>query len=178
MNIQEFTKLAGFQPTESYYHNVIEVEYMDSDIQDKAEWVKEWKKQGGIQRAYDDMVRRVGNAESSNDYHLVKIKGLNEKIDNFRQVVDAANAEAREYREKFEAVKQELFDAKNEIGVWKDNTKDLAYKLLTISEKTGSSDLRQVVISMIGFKAYIKYKFDNDMNIWQLDRDEIIKIIE
>ena len=35
-------------------------------------------------------------------------------------------------------------------------------------------ELRELIINEIGFKAYIAYKLENDMNIWQLDKDAII----
>lgn len=54
MNIHEFTQLTGFTPTEKYYHEVIEKSYNASKL-DKAEWCKEWKKNGGIQEAYKNL---------------------------------------------------------------------------------------------------------------------------
>ena len=51
----------------------------------------------------------------------------------------------------------------------------MAYELLEISETYSSAELRKVVIDIIGFKAYISYKFEHDKCIWQIDRDEIIK---
>ena len=47
MMYNEFTELAGIKVHEEYYHVAIEPKYMISHL-DKREFVKEWKKQGGI----------------------------------------------------------------------------------------------------------------------------------
>ena len=65
MTIQEFTDRTGFAPTESYYHSVIEPEYMASNIEKDA-WCKQWKRNGGIQKAYDAL-----REQAANDYAKV-----------------------------------------------------------------------------------------------------------
>ena len=50
MLISEFIDRTGFRPTEDYYHTVIEPEYNASNL-DKDAWCKQWKKNGGIQKA-------------------------------------------------------------------------------------------------------------------------------
>ena len=54
MMLEEFIRLTGFTPDQDYYTNVIEQEYMNSDM-DKREWCNKWLKDGGIQKAYDAM---------------------------------------------------------------------------------------------------------------------------
>ena len=49
---QEFEERANFKISLECYHSLIEPEYNASKL-DKDEWVKEWKKNGGIQAAYD-----------------------------------------------------------------------------------------------------------------------------
>lgn len=49
---KEFEDRAKFKVSAECYHMLIEPEYNASNL-DKDEWVKEWKKQGGIQKAYD-----------------------------------------------------------------------------------------------------------------------------
>ena len=49
---QEFEERANFKVSTSCYHTFIEPGYNASNM-DKDEWVKEWKKNGGIQAAYD-----------------------------------------------------------------------------------------------------------------------------
>lgn len=49
---QEFEERANFKVSTECYHTFIEPGYNASNL-DKDEWVKEWKKNGGIQAAYD-----------------------------------------------------------------------------------------------------------------------------
>lgn len=54
MMLEEFAKLTGFTPDQDYYHAYIEPEYLESDL-DKISWCKQWVKNGGIQKAYNDL---------------------------------------------------------------------------------------------------------------------------
>lgn len=168
MTHSEFTKLAGFKVKESYYHHVIEPEYMASDIQEKDEWVKLWKKNGGIQKAYDCAVA-----------DLEKIREMNT---NQRIAINDAREENFHLRNQLDDVKQKLYNRKVEFNETNDTycaalkeRNDLAYFMLEQSEKSSNSALRAKVIEMIGFKAYIEYKFEHNMAIWTLDREEIYK---
>ena len=49
---QEFEERANFKVSTECYHTFIEPGYNASNL-DKDEWVKEWKKNGGVQAAYD-----------------------------------------------------------------------------------------------------------------------------
>ena len=49
---QEFEDRANFKVSPECYHTFIEPGYNASNL-DKDEWVKEWKKNGGVQAAYD-----------------------------------------------------------------------------------------------------------------------------
>ena len=60
MLISEFIDRTGFRPTENYYHTVIEPEYNASDLEKDA-WCKQWKKNGGIQKAYDALKEQAAN---------------------------------------------------------------------------------------------------------------------
>ena len=62
MTIQEFIERTGFAPTESYYHSVIEPEYMASSENDKDKWCKAWKRNGGIQKAYDAICKDAADS--------------------------------------------------------------------------------------------------------------------
>ena len=53
--------------------------------------------------------------------------------------------------------------------------KELMYFLIDRSEKGSDAELREFVIKEIGFKKYIAYKMEQGYNLWQLDRDEILK---
>ena len=160
MLISEFIERTGFRPTEDYYHTVIEPEYNESDLEKDA-WCKQWKKNGGIQKAYDTMSK-----EAANEYCKVlsleeQVKNLKEELSHLKEMNDNQSQVIRNEREK-------IF----EFTTWKDK---LIPGLLEISEKYSSAELREIVINAIGFKEYISYKFEHDMAIWQLDRDKIIE---
>ena len=160
MLISEFIDRTGFRPTEDYYRTEIEPEYNRSNL-DKDAWCKQWKKNGGIQKAYDALCR-----QASNEYATVL--DLEEKAKNLRE----ENAALRSDNEDLSNTnKQLLNDRKERI----DERISMAYELLEISEKYSSVELREIVINAIGFKEYISYKFEHDMAIWQLDRDKIIE---
>ena len=125
MTYKEFTKLAGFNVREDYYYTIIGSKWLKSDLSSK-EFVEEWKKQGGIQQAYD---------------YLNTIYEIERNLHN---------------------------DAKNE-------NKELMYFLIDRSEKYADAELRKYVIEEIGFKNYIAYKMEKGYNLWQLDKDEILK---
>lgn len=75
MTIKEFTQRTGFQPTNEYYHEVINPDYMKSDL-DKDAWCKQWKKNDGIQKAYDAIAEEV-NEEYRQTLNLeAEVKGL------------------------------------------------------------------------------------------------------
>lgn len=156
MLISEFIDRTGFRPTEDYYHTVIEPEYNKSDL-DKDAWCKQWKKQGGIQKAYDAMCK-----QGANDY--CKVLSLEEENKKLRGQIAALRDENKDISK----MNEELI-SDNDAHI------NLMYSLIEISERYSSSELREVIINEIGFKNYIAYKFEHDMNIWQLDRDKIIE---
>lgn len=160
MLISEFIDRTGFRPTEDYYHTEIEPEYNRSDL-DKDAWCKQWKKNGGIQKAYDAMSKQAAN-EYCNVLSLEeKVKILKEELSHLKEMNDNQSKVIRGEREK-------VFG----FETWKEK---LIPELLEISERYSSAELREIVINEIGFKAYITYKFEHDMAIWQLDRDKIIE---
>ena len=155
MLLQEFIDRTGFEPSIDYYHTVIEPEYNCSKL-DKDAWCKQWKKNGGIQKAYNapaEQAVKVVNLENDVKKLEKKNNELNANIKGYEQTLDMAN------------------DA---INALKEEKETLMYVLLNISEKHSSEELREIVINAIGFKKYISYKFEHDMAIWQLDRDEIV----
>ena len=162
MLISEFIDRTGFRPTEDYYHTVIEPEYNRSNL-DKDAWCKQWKKNGGIQKAYDAMCKQAA-------HEYLRVLSLEEDNKNLRNQIDSLRSDNKDLSN---TNNQLLNDRKERI----DERIAMAYELLEISEKYSSAELREIVINAIGFKKYISYKFEHDMAIWQLDRDEIINRI-
>ena len=160
MLISEFIDRTGFRPTEDYYHTVIEPEYNASDLE-KGAWCKQWKKNGGIQKAYDAL-----KEQASNEY--ANILSLESKNRELNKMIASMDEDLTKYKELSETAMSDLNSAQ-------EREQSMMYELLEISEKYSSAELREIVINAIGFKAYISYKFEHDKNIWQLDRDEIIE---
>ena len=160
MLISEFIDRTGFRPTEDYYHTVIEPEYNASDLEKDA-WCKQWKKNGGIQKAYDAL-----QEQASNEY--ANALNLDSKNRELNKMIASMDEDLTKYKELSETAMSDL-NAVQEKG------QSMMYELLEISEKYSSAELREIVINAIGFKEYISYKFEHDMAIWQLDRDKIIE---
>lgn len=160
MLISEFIDRTGFRPTEDYYHTVIEPEYNESNL-DKDAWCKQWKKNGGIQKAYDALKEQAANEYAN----VLSLEGKNRELN---KMIASMNEDLTVCKERLETVISDLNAAQ-------EREQSMIYELLEISEKYSSAELREIVINAIGFRAYIAYKFEHDMAIWQLDRDKIIE---
>ena len=159
MLISEFIDRTGFRPTEDYYHTEIEPEYNRSNL-DKDAWCKQWKKNGGIQKAYDALKKQAAN-------EYANILSLESKNIELNKMIASMDEDLTKYKELSET-------AMSDLNAAQEREQSMMYELLEISEKYSSAELREIVINAIGFKEYISYKFEHDMAIWQLDRDEII----
>ena len=155
MMINEFIERTGFKPTEYYYHAEIEREYEASDM-DKDKWCKQWLKNGGIQKAYDAMCKDAAA-------HKLKVDAYEKRI-TFLQ-----NKEA-ELTEEVEALRDDRVERINE-------RMDLIEFLINSAEKWSATDIREKVIEMTGAKEYIRYKLEHDLNLWELDKELIMKLI-
>lgn len=160
MLISEFIDRTGFRPTEDYYHTVIEPEYNASDLEKDA-WCKQWKKNGGIQKAYNAL-----KEQAANEY--ANVLSLESKNRELNKMIASMDEDLTKYKELSET-------AMSDLNAAQEREQSMMYELLEISEKYSSAELREIVINAIGFKAYITYKFEHDMAIWQLDRDKIIE---
>lgn len=160
MLISEFIDRTGFRPTEDYYHTVIEPEYNASDLEKDA-WCKQWKKNGGIQKAYDALKKQAANEYAN----VLSLESKNRELD---KMVASMDEDLTKYKELSET-------AMSDLNAVQKREQSMMYELLEISEKYSSAELREIVINAIGFKEYISYKFEHDMAIWQLDRDKIIE---
>ena len=156
MTIKEFTQRTGFRPTENYYHTVIEPEYMKSGL-DKDAWCKQWKKGDGIQKAYDAIAEEV-NAEYRLTLNLeAEVKGLKSDISNVRAENQALHDDRRQRIDERIA---------------------MASFLIEQSAKWSATDLREKAIEMIGAKAYLRYKIEHDLNLWEIDKELLTEILK
>lgn len=83
---QEFEERANFKFSPECYHTFIEPGYNASNL-DKDEWVKEWKKNGGVQAAYDwECAKRIKAEKAAKGAEGEKTnmaKALIKKADQF-----------------------------------------------------------------------------------------------
>ena len=159
MLISEFIDRTGFRPTEDYYHTEIEPEYNRSNL-NKDEWCKQWKRNGGIQKAYDAMCHEAGN--------------------NYAQVV-TLQGDVKKLTEENHQLKDEC----DQLYVCKETAEDLedektktAEWLIQMADKWSATDLRDKAIEMLGEREYITYKLNNDMTLWQADKNLIIELLK
>lgn len=163
MLISEFIDRTGFRPTEDYYHTEIEPEYNSSNL-DKDAWCKQWKKNGGIQKAYDAMVKEAANQAS--------------RAASLDKNVDCKVEEIADLRQKFETVKEQLYDANlQKTELWH-LREELVTFIIEQAQKCSSTDLREKAIELVGEKAYLTWKLEHKSNMWQLDIDLLVKILK
>lgn len=81
----EFTERTGFQVTAECYHNFIEPEYNGSTL-DKDEWCRQWKRKGGISRAYtwqnhyyEDRIKEANRIQIENEDLQKQVSELKDK---------------------------------------------------------------------------------------------------
>lgn len=83
---QELEERANFKVSPECYHTFIEPGYNASNL-DKDEWVKEWKKNGGVQAAYDwECAKRIKAEKAAKGAEGEKTnmaKALIKKADQF-----------------------------------------------------------------------------------------------
>ena len=139
MMIEEFIRLTGFTPDQDYYTNVIEQEYMNSDM-DKREWCKKWLEDGGIQKAYIAMKNERYMYKAS--YEQV-VHGYRSLRDDYDKLLKEKNDLIKERDESLE----KLYGSKNAINAV---IEKLSY--LFDQRKSEQDDLSELITKLIEVK--------------------------
>lgn len=135
---QEFEERANFKISLECYHSLIEPGYNASKL-DKDEWVKEWKKNGGIQKAYDWEKKRADNCQKGN-------KALTEEsIEMDEKLAEQTHANMR-----------------------------LAEYLIEKGTQYSDSEMLNKAKGLLGEKAYITYKLENNIELTDEDKKFIL----
>lgn len=135
---QEFEERANFKISLECYHSLIEPDYNASKL-DKDEWVKEWKKNGGIQAAYDWEKKRANNCSKGN-------KALTEEsIEMDEKLAEQTHANMR-----------------------------LAEYLIEKGTQHSDSEMLNKAKGLLGEKAYITYKLENNIELTDEDKKFIL----
>lgn len=135
---QEFEERANFKISLECYHSLIEPGYNASKL-DKDEWVKEWKKNGGIQKAYDWEKKRADNCQKGN-------KALTEEsIEMDEKLAEQTHANMR-----------------------------LVEYLIEKGTQYSDSEMLNKAKGLLGEKAYITYKLENNIELTDEDKKFIL----
>lgn len=135
---QEFEERANFKISLECYHSLIEPGYNASKL-DKDEWVKEWKKNGGFQKAYDWEKERVNKLQKGN-------KALTEEsIEMDEKLAEQTHANMR-----------------------------LAEYLIEKGTQYSDSEMLNKAKGLLGEKAYITYKLENNIEMTDEDKKFIL----
>lgn len=135
---QEFEERANFKISLECYHSLIEPGYNASKL-DKDEWVKEWKKNGGIQKAYDWEKERANKCQKGN-------KALTEEsIEMDEKLAEQTHANMR-----------------------------LAEYLIEKGTQYSDSEMLNKAKGLLGEKAYITYKLENNIEMTDEDKKFIL----
>lgn len=151
MLLKEFIDRTGFTPTDDYYHTEIEPEYNRSKLE-KDDWCREWKKNGGIQKAYDAMCK-----DAASNY--LRVQELDKLVDEKTETLTGYYKWIQELEPKAAA-----YDT-------------MADFMIEQAEKWSASDLRMKAIEMLGPREYLRRKIERKMNLWTADRKLLVAIL-
>ena len=106
---KEFEDRAKFKVSAECYHMLIEPEYTASKL-DKDEWVKEWKKQGGIQKAYDFERQNRVVLTKENKYQLEQFDTICGERDLYKKKAESLQKSASLNLKELQETEEELSD--------------------------------------------------------------------
>ena len=125
MMLEEFSKLTGFTPDKDYYNAYIEPEHLESDL-DKISWCKQWVKNGGIQKVYNDLNEVCDIYKNSYENTIKEYRRLQDDYDKLLK-------EKNEALKKIECLKKSLNVVKEQLNctqaMYKNLLEDLEMEL-------------------------------------------------
>ena len=163
---KEFEDRANFKVSTDCYHKLIEPEYNASNL-DKDEWVKEWKKQGGIQKAYEWEQHRREAAEKEAKHEL----GITEEIGNER---DLYKKKAENLQKSASLNLKELQETEEELSDLRERYETLAETLIGKAAYYNDEELMDTAKAILGDKRYISFKLRNNLELTEEDKELIL----
>ena len=162
----EFEQRANFKVSTDCYHKVIEPEYNASNL-DKDEWVKEWKKQGGIQKAYEWEQHRREAAEKEAKHQLETIEEIGNERDLYKKKA--------ENNQKSASINlKELQETEKELSDLKERYETLAEALIGKAAYYNDEELMDTAKTILGEKRYIGFKLRNNLELTEEDKELIL----
>ena len=167
MLLTEFQERTVFNQTSDCYTYCIEPEYNRSNL-DKDTWCKQWKRNGGLQKAYDWECAKAKE-------QLESVPRLEAELHIAKTSYDELLAEAKQIKESQVSLRQSN-DELQKSNVQLTNDKlNLVIFLIEQAEKWSASDLREKAIEIVGAKKYLSYKIAHNMNLWDADKELLIE---
>ena len=164
---QEFEERANLKVSLGCYHSLIEPGYNASKL-DKDEWVKEWKKNGGVQAAYDWERTNRQLAEKS-------AKHTQEILDSVVEERDFYINQAKEFCDRKEELDKENETLKSQVDALNNEAKSIAEFMVKRGTKNNDLALLHEAATILGEKAYIEYKLKNNIELNEEDKKIIIR---
>lgn len=162
----EFEQRANFKVSTDCYHKVIEPEYNASNL-DKDEWVKEWKKQGGIQKAYEWEQHRREVAEKEAKHELRTIEEIGNERDLYKQ-------KAENQQKSASLNLKELQETEEELSNLRERYETLAEALIGKAAYYNDEELMDTAKAILGDKRYISFKLRNNLELTEEDKELIM----
>lgn len=164
---KEFEERVKFEVSADCYHKCIDPEYNASQL-DKDEWVKEWKKNGGIQKAYDWERTNRQLAEKS-------AKHTQEILDSVVEERDFYMNQAKEFCDRKEELDKENETLKSQVDALNNEAKSIAEFMVKRGTKNNDLSLLHEAATILGEKDYIDYKLKNNIELNEEDKKIIIR---
>lgn len=153
---KEFEDRAKFKVSAECYHMLIEPEYNASNL-DKDEWVKEWKKQGGIQKAYD----------FERQHQLEQFNVICGERDLYKKKAENLQKSASLNLKELQETEEELSDLRERYET-------LAEALIRKAAYYNDEELMDTAKTILGEKRYISFKLHNNLELTEEDKELIL----
>lgn len=156
---QEFEDRAKFEVSADCYHKCIEPEYNASKL-DKDEWVKEWKKNGGIQKAYnwERMNRQQAEKEAKAAHTIAK-----------------SVAEERDF---YMTKSENLEKGHKALAEATDTYMQLAEFIAKVGTEYQDESMLRKAKEILGVKRYITFKLTNNIELTEQDKQLIMAYLK
>lgn len=163
---QEFEDRAKFKVSTDCYHKCIEPEYNASKL-DKDEWVKEWKKNGGIQKAYN--WERMNRQQAENE-----AKAAHTIAKSVAEERDFYMTKSKNLEEGNKALTEESIEMDEKLAEQTHTNMRLAEYLIEKGIQYSDSEMLNKAKGLLGEKAYITYKLENNIELTEEDKKFIM----
>lgn len=169
MTYKEFTDRVKFEVSSEYYLEIVEPEYNESSL-DKDEWCRQWKKNGGIQKAYNHL----------KDQYQTLSKDLYNEIDSKDNLIIDLKNNVQKISSDLESTKNDMQTAYDELSTIAAEKSQLLKLLLEIDtdENCKNFDLRSRLIRILGLKEYLNEKLSSAFVLSKEDRYDIKQLLK